>query len=1038
MTGETSAGKVHRLDTFVIPLATALLFLFAAGEALAAGWTVTVRAHQIEALSNSDNWGEQDLYWRAHLNTLTPGSGSAGCDTYDDHPDDANKIKVDWACTATVAGPPDTVVEIKLEVYDEDTIGDDELDLSIDHNQLGLAMRFEPLTSKLTIIGDPTWTPSSCALGRIKRSGFGGGGGEPAEIIFTITASPAGAPDGDSDLDGLPDSWEICGLDGNGDGVVDVNLPAMGADPLRKDLFAEIDWMRAPGGAPPHSHAPWLPAMINAWNELNAALLTNPTVGGVVKPNGIALHLDVGTLYANYTFDIDGNGTPELTVGANGNVNVNGDGIIDIGNLGALGGGTLIGGNVLTEDPLLSPPPPPPPPPPPATPPLPTAAQMFQPGSEFAAIRAGNFVASRDPVFHYVVFGHSYTQVQGGPVNSSGLAEPCVFVPPPAPRNPCNEFMVTLGGLTAPGGGPVRQTVDADRNNVPDGVTVINGPGALPVDGLIGDHVGTFLHELGHNLNLGHGGIDSINWKPNYPSIMNYYWQLPGLSFDWDTNGLGDAVGVDFDQDSIPDVRRYLYSGIGAAAMLNEGVPPPPPPPAPPPQYLSETLPPIPTSRVFTSFTCPAAAAAPGAAGPQIITQRADLAANWDCDAIPNEASVQADINNVNFSSGSAGAAPEQLFGSDDFNTITNGGLNLNRTGISSKEQIQVDSTRQRIVEPSGRQEFLNRCRTPRRIDFENLPPGTVVQNQFGPGVVFLADGMRSPTVSGPADRNHVPTASPSNSLINRPRANAITPLVFTFADPQRVVSLRFGQAGLTNSQRERVRVALSAFDQDGLPMGTLFKDLPLPAAGITELLTAAAIFPDELIRRVELRYEVGLVTGPKGVNPPIAEPVQIDDLVFCGRLDDTGIKPSYPPPPKFGDLPVRLRVQSEALFEVPGSGEPGNTVTVRYPFTGLTVGVDGATFTTDTTVPRKEGQTVKLKAPPTSGVGKFLYWRYDNGVSFGKGVTDIPLTLLRDGTITAVYLGRRYRPRGEEPPAPDRPPDRDPARLKPVRRSTK
>lgn len=33
---------------------------------------------------------------------------------------------------------------------------------------------------------------------------------------------------------------------------------------------------------------------------------------------------------------------------------------------------------------------------------------------------------------------------------------------------------------------------------------------------------GTFMHELGHNLGLRHGGIDDINYKPNYLSIMNY------------------------------------------------------------------------------------------------------------------------------------------------------------------------------------------------------------------------------------------------------------------------------------------------------------------------------------------------------------------------------------------------------------------------------------------------------------------------------------------------------------------------------------
>ncbi|MCC7387488.1 MAG: hypothetical protein IT431_01840 [Phycisphaerales bacterium] len=36
------------------------------------------------------------------------------------------------------------------------------------------------------------------------------------------------------------------------------------------------------------------------------------------------------------------------------------------------------------------------------------------------------------------------------------------------------------------------------------------------------DYAAVFMHELGHNLNLDHGGHDDINRKPNYPSIMNY------------------------------------------------------------------------------------------------------------------------------------------------------------------------------------------------------------------------------------------------------------------------------------------------------------------------------------------------------------------------------------------------------------------------------------------------------------------------------------------------------------------------------------
>ena len=55
-------------------------------------------------------------------------------------------------------------------------------------------------------------------------------------------------PDYDQDKDGLADCWERDGLDINGDGTVDLDLPAMGADPMRKDVFVEIDAMtgRAP------------------------------------------------------------------------------------------------------------------------------------------------------------------------------------------------------------------------------------------------------------------------------------------------------------------------------------------------------------------------------------------------------------------------------------------------------------------------------------------------------------------------------------------------------------------------------------------------------------------------------------------------------------------------------------------------------------------------------------------------------------------------------------------------------------------------
>ncbi|MHB9078473.1 MAG: FG-GAP-like repeat-containing protein [Pirellulaceae bacterium] len=58
------------------------------------------------------------------------------------------------------------------------------------------------------------------------------------QAIFLATTSP------DTDRDGLLDFWEERGIDIDEDGAVDLDLPALGANPLERDLFVEIDWLR--------------------------------------------------------------------------------------------------------------------------------------------------------------------------------------------------------------------------------------------------------------------------------------------------------------------------------------------------------------------------------------------------------------------------------------------------------------------------------------------------------------------------------------------------------------------------------------------------------------------------------------------------------------------------------------------------------------------------------------------------------------------------------------------------------------------------
>lgn len=92
----------------------------------------------------------------------------------------------------------------------------------------------------------------------------------------------AGAKAADSDGDALPDDWEQNGVDVDGDGTIDLDLPAMGADPQHKDLFVEGDYMR--GHQPPQA------AIDTVITSFRNAPVTNPDGN-----NGIELHYDNGS-----------------------------------------------------------------------------------------------------------------------------------------------------------------------------------------------------------------------------------------------------------------------------------------------------------------------------------------------------------------------------------------------------------------------------------------------------------------------------------------------------------------------------------------------------------------------------------------------------------------------------------------------------------------------------------------------------------------------------------------------------------------------
>ena len=84
----------------------------------------------------------------------------------------------------------------------------------------------------------------------------------------------------DRDGDALCDRWEEHGIDVNGDGVVDLDLPALGADPNRIDIFVEVDAMT--GFAP----------QAEAMDDVIAAFANAP-VTNFDGTRGIALHIEL-------------------------------------------------------------------------------------------------------------------------------------------------------------------------------------------------------------------------------------------------------------------------------------------------------------------------------------------------------------------------------------------------------------------------------------------------------------------------------------------------------------------------------------------------------------------------------------------------------------------------------------------------------------------------------------------------------------------------------------------------------------------------
>lgn len=91
---------------------------------------------------------------------------------------------------------------------------------------------------------------------------------------------------------------------------------------------------------------------------------------------------------------------------------------------------------------------------------------------------------------------------------------------------------------------------------------ITRGNGAQGASG----EIGVFMHELGHTLGLGHGGIDTQQQKTNYLSSMSYRWTLRGMILADDPDG---ETWPDYSHDSLLDLdESFLFEPLGVAPTV--------------------------------------------------------------------------------------------------------------------------------------------------------------------------------------------------------------------------------------------------------------------------------------------------------------------------------------------------------------------------------------------------------------------------------------------------------------------------------------